>query len=103
MEQTQIKNLINQIKKNNSQMFTQQSVLLQAITDMQNIITSLRNTTKKHPEILKETNFEALKNVLFVLQNQYRNNVRVTTNLNKNFLANLKEFSEHLENEKTQE
>lgn len=103
MDQTQIKNLINQIKKNNSQMFTQQSVLLQAITDMQNIITSLRSMTKRHPEILKETNFEALKNVLFVLQNQYRNNVRVTTNLNKNFLANLKEFSEHLENEKTQE
>lgn len=103
MDQTQIKNLINQIKKNNSQMFTQQSVLLQAITDMQNIITSLRSTIKRHPEILEEANFEALKNVLFVLQNQYRHNVRVTTNLNKDFLSNLKAFAEHIENEKTQE
>lgn len=103
MDQTQIKNWINQIKKNNSQMFTQQSILLQAIADTQNMITNLKTTINKRPELKTEINFESLKNVLYVLQNQYKNNVRLTTNLNKDFLNSLKTFAERISNEKTQE
>lgn len=104
MEQNQIKNLIIQIKRNNSQMFSQQSILLQAITDTQGIINNFKNIVKNKPELSHEINFDGLKNVLKVLQKYYRDNIKVATKLNNDFLTTLKEFAERIaKDEKTEE